>query len=1481
MNNKSNKPADKDLTLEDIIQQEGYYDEWGLWNNITQIEGKIYRGRVEVLVIDQEYNIFMQIIKDDKYRVPGGSFEKDSSHTQQALAEVMEEAKLICKDITYSGINYIKEFERKIEPENGEIRWNGTYNEVYVAEYDKPYIGAVHPKNKDREMYKMGKWYPISDIWNILKKEHKDALKNYRPDHTVESSIVSKTEYKSKGKKYLNAFKEIELTANNIKWWKNQEGFKFLSNIKDNSKGYFYVDYAKTFVATIAVEEQSDSTTWIQLLEISKDYQGYGLSRQLLDTACKELKANRLSVNKNNSIAIKLYESYGFTKYKTVDDMIFMKYEKELLHLKDNNLYIQTESLQNLDDLRWEDNYEKGQDDSIPMDWFYKLSELYHKYTNQPSEELRIEILNLGWNPEIPVTMENIKKKMDLENNKKSNVDIIDLHENYIFSKKDSVYNLDKWEKGNNNILLITGLSGSGKSSLSRTLSDEYDCDLIELDVLQCYENCSKVLKNDITVKFISEFLNINKDIDIFDFSDIRQDSFKSVFDRFFPWLLNKLSSDKNKKYIIEGVHILLFTKYSDVKKYSLICINTPVYKSAIRRWKRDQFSFKDLMSQGYILRDLQLQSSWEKKYQDFYSSMVTESSDDPTDLKPTAEYAQKMINKSHEMGRIPFIKCKDIEWDDGSLVFAQYIANSDNDKNEVREFIDYINDLTSRTIYRGYIYHKYVKDSGILKISNYDLSNIPDSMKQSLGITESGAVEEDVPVSFLSKATKPAKDQKAHLKYVKNKMHSNKTNGATDQHELPKYNQLGEETKVEESSFAHKLYLPIKQSKYNKKNGIKIHNMADLIKNNGNDGTLYLVKTAKDIDTVHYLRKDTNTAKRTILKIKERIILCKKYGNTDKTKNYYKNIKEKYIDQNITEKDCDKTLEFIDKINETAKQRIKELKGDTGIQTLKEFSSINKTSLAPSIIQALSDINSNMDIMKKRIENKLYLSDYNRLSLTHTNMELYKEQNEDLKSYYESMPSNTKGFMYIDGNDYVGSISVNTDTNIIDSIIINSKYISHGLFQQLIDTALLDLNADGIYVSIENKTIYEICKRCGFETDHSVGNNVIKMVQTKFKSGKGSNSNKKPIYIMTSYRPGSKISDIITSFTKSDVSHASISFDYKLNELYSFGGRGNNPLLDNGFQKESIKDYKSGNYMIRVCCVFVNRRKYDLIKNLVSHIYSSKEFKSSTKYNFAGLLQYIRTTEKSINPTKMVCSQFVAYMFSLADIDLMKGKKSINLVTPDDLTRLSDTDYRVYKLYEGRAINYELKYINQRLKNIQPKAYIVNESVSEVGITTANNIHPVYIHESYTNNTKTDVIVSLDSTLSGYDFNANNRDISIDKKDITNGYLESYCMFVVDQDFKQLTDIMENGILKDSIDGLKEIMNERKETNILFYENFISYILHESWGDYTSFTDIPLTYKVYSGDIENYNSDKIEDMIKHLKVKGIMEGKDITELCI
>lgn len=170
-------------------------------------------------------------------------------------------------------------------------------------------------------------------------KKKKDKINNATDQHNlpkfnqigeitqlVESVVSSlKSDYEPKGKKYITDFKDIPLAKNTILSYKKD--CKMLSHIRygDNIDGCILVDGTKV-VAVLSIEEKNNGQKWIQAMEITKPYQGYGLSKQLLNLAVIHYGARFLSVNKKNQVAIKIYEDYGFKRYATIKEsnMILM-----------------------------------------------------------------------------------------------------------------------------------------------------------------------------------------------------------------------------------------------------------------------------------------------------------------------------------------------------------------------------------------------------------------------------------------------------------------------------------------------------------------------------------------------------------------------------------------------------------------------------------------------------------------------------------------------------------------------------------------------------------------------------------------------------------------------------------------------------------------------------------------------------------------------------------------------------------------------------------------------------------------------------------------------------------------------------------------------------------------------------------------------------------------------------------------------------
>lgn len=169
-------PMDKSITLEQIIQHRGYYDINGDWNSILtfkQYPGQLFRGRVEVFIFDRNNNVYMNIGKG-RYRIPGGSFERNRSYKYQVSAEAKEEARIILGKITDTGYSYFK-FFKNIYP-NCKIHWNGTYNRVYIADFESWYYGPIKKSVRDDYMCNYGRFVPFDYAVNYLTYHHQKSL---------------------------------------------------------------------------------------------------------------------------------------------------------------------------------------------------------------------------------------------------------------------------------------------------------------------------------------------------------------------------------------------------------------------------------------------------------------------------------------------------------------------------------------------------------------------------------------------------------------------------------------------------------------------------------------------------------------------------------------------------------------------------------------------------------------------------------------------------------------------------------------------------------------------------------------------------------------------------------------------------------------------------------------------------------------------------------------------------------------------------------------------------------------------------------------------------------------------------------------------------------------------------------------------------------------------------------------------------------
>lgn len=191
------------------------------------------------------------------------------------------------------------------------------------------------------------------------------------------------------------------------------------------------------------------------------------------------------------------------------------------------------------------------------------------------------------------------KSKMSKEVNKAvnesyvSDVDILKLNgyepveEGYVFSKDNLEFNIKKFGK-ENNILFITGLSGSGKSTIIKKYVEKYNAENLEFDAITStlkakYRNRLDKINRSKINPIILEYLD-NEDPEGFpNFEDPR---FNTECVKFLDWLENRVAGD-GKLYILEGMQIFLCFNPERFIGKPMIIMGTSMVKSMYRSTKR------------------------------------------------------------------------------------------------------------------------------------------------------------------------------------------------------------------------------------------------------------------------------------------------------------------------------------------------------------------------------------------------------------------------------------------------------------------------------------------------------------------------------------------------------------------------------------------------------------------------------------------------------------------------------------------------------------------------------------------------------------------------------------------------------------------------------------------------------------------------------------------------------------------------------
>lgn len=190
------------------------------------------------------------------------------------------------------------------------------------------------------------------------------------------------------------------------------------------------------------------------------------------------------------------------------------------------------------------------------------------------------------------------------------------------------------------------------------------------------------------------------------------------------------------------------------------------------------------------------------------------------------------------------------------------------------------------------------------------------------------------------------------------------------------------------------------------------------------------------------------------------------------------------------------------------------------------------------------------------------------------------------------------------------------------------------------------------------------------------------------------SNTNSQPVFILLT-KGHTILSTLIYKATHDEHSHASIAFDIKLNDIYSFGTKKLNPKREMGFVHTSYDSDIWGEiptaYDLYV--TFIDQKSKEKIMKALQYFTVNAD---KLSYHWVGLIKIFFNIKDS-NKRKFICSRFVASLLGEGGV---KMARDTSLYRPSQLRDIDNVEFVIsgpsIREYDWRAANRELKRVMQ-----------------------------------------------------------------------------------------------------------------------------------------------------------------------------------------
>ena len=284
-----------------------------------------------------------------------------------------------------------------------------------------------------------------------------------------------------------------------------------------------------------------------------------------------------------------------------------------------------------------------------------KLDKLPSLYRPQDIANMNnISLVNRGFD------FHNYDKKITQKNEKllkqgKLNPDDI-IFESNILNESDIYYNKDKFDSGETNLCFVTGLSGSGKSTMANGMKAEY----YGLDDVGFNWNFSDDNLKDYGDLIYTFFKGIGKKYRV-GYAEV-DDSYTSIYSDFVNYSIQYAKAHKNIKFVIEGVQLFQWINPKDLVDYAVYIKGTSRLISTYRAAKRNagfENNTKDKINaiKKQVMGDLKYGKDFEsrlKTWRKFFTNMQKKNIHEDV-----SSVIQKDFKSKHDMNLSQFEKMR------------------------------------------------------------------------------------------------------------------------------------------------------------------------------------------------------------------------------------------------------------------------------------------------------------------------------------------------------------------------------------------------------------------------------------------------------------------------------------------------------------------------------------------------------------------------------------------------------------------------------------------------------------------------------------------------------------------------------------------------------------------------------------------------------------------------------------------------------